>query len=819
MFKIKTASRLAIIVSLILAGNLWLAIMFRIAPQGVDGQAAARARQAQALSVTAAKLAETGRLSSFRDVLDQIVSHDPDLVSAGLRRPSGECRFEVGEHARAWQPGLRSARQLSVAIVANGQAWGTLEFCYGTKTGARSWLMSLLVYPTGFVLFVTASTCLLSWMMFTRIFRYLDPSKVVPGRVRSALDTLAEGLVLIDPGENIVHANEAFGRMMGVDSSALIGSRLDQYQWSDPQQVGTLILPWATALQAGGVRNSVLLELPGDGETSKYLVNTNPIAGESGHGCRGALISFDDVTQLERKKQDLAATIDSLRTSRDEIRKQNEQLKFLAARDPMTRCFNRRSFWELFEGHWKQDTPNLLNVLMIDIDHFKSINDNFGHSKGDEVLRETGAMLLHLVGNRGIVCRFGGEEFAVLLPGLELARATEVADAIHQAFQRCQMGGLAVTASIGLSNRQFNAMDSQHLLDQADQCLYAAKRNGRNRVIRFDRMHELGAAAGPGKNQKAVLQERIPYTTVAALFSVVARRDPRQAAKDQQLADLCIAASHALLDRRQLYWVESSALLRNCDNIVSSPDTRQRPRNGQTANGETCFQRHLSAAEFLFGVLGDCEPVRIIDVLDGCPKLNLVEAGDPDHARWIRECVQVLAVCRAWQEAVSAGGPASASPDGIVQSLRNRFPDPLSQQLIAGLETNGPAAASPFPSKAIIEPAVVPVVARHYAELNTAMALRQRDRLGKAVARMREELPDESGQWIGPLLDGLERTAAERDPDFGKLALVIDQLLDICRDSRRCLVEMAQHSGPAGPAAGPTTEHQPSESGPLATLA
>jgi diguanylate cyclase (GGDEF)-like protein len=120
-----------------------------------------------------------------------------------------------------------------------------------------------------------------------------------------------------------------------------------------------------------------------------------------------------------------------------------------------------------------------LNVIMFDLDHFKSINDTYGHSAGDSVLRATGDLARKVVGNKGVVCRYGGEEFAILLNNMSFIEAIEVANALQSAFAQGLNVGFDVTASLGISNGGFGAMDQQHLMDQADQCLYVAKRSGR----------------------------------------------------------------------------------------------------------------------------------------------------------------------------------------------------------------------------------------------------------------------------------------------------------------------------------------------------
>ena len=103
----------------------------------------------------------------------------------------------------------------------------------------------------------------------------------------------------------------------------------------------------------------------------------------------GVVVCLEDVTPLERERDALNKTLAQLEYSREEIRKQNEELRILATLDPLTACLNRRSFFEQFEMHWKtsQRYNHPISCVMIDLDHFKNVNDKWGHSMGDEVLR------------------------------------------------------------------------------------------------------------------------------------------------------------------------------------------------------------------------------------------------------------------------------------------------------------------------------------------------------------------------------------------------------------------------------------------------
>ena len=187
---------------------------------------------------------------------------------------------------------------------------------------------------------------------------------------------------------------------------------------------------------------------------------------------------------LEARLATSKLQINNLQHSLDAIR--NESLT-----DPLTSLGNRKFFDRAIDNAIQNaiETAEPLTLLMLDIDHFKSFNDNYGHLTGDQVLRLVALSLKQTIKGQDITARYGGEEFAVVLPNTALRQALTVADNIRRAVMSKQLKKKStgeilgrVTISAGVSMLQPG--DSAHsLIDRADACLYAAKRNGRNRVI------------------------------------------------------------------------------------------------------------------------------------------------------------------------------------------------------------------------------------------------------------------------------------------------------------------------------------------------
>jgi diguanylate cyclase len=160
------------------------------------------------------------------------------------------------------------------------------------------------------------------------------------------------------------------------------------------------------------------------------------------------------------------------------------KLIHLSRNDGLTGVYNRR-YWEqrlLEEFDRCQRSSENACVMMVDLDHFKKINDTYGHLAGDDVLKEIGK-LLNQLRTSDISGRYGGEEFAVLLPNSSLEESSQVAERLRQKIENSQFGEVVgCTISIGIASLQKSDVDAYKWLDNADKALYKAKENGRNQV-------------------------------------------------------------------------------------------------------------------------------------------------------------------------------------------------------------------------------------------------------------------------------------------------------------------------------------------------
>ena len=169
----------------------------------------------------------------------------------------------------------------------------------------------------------------------------------------------------------------------------------------------------------------------------------------------------------------------------------NARLEQLAQTDPLTQLLNRRALTERITAEMERALryDSSMALLMIDLDHFKSVNDTYGHLVGDDVLRDVAALLIATIRSTDMVARYGGEEFLVLLPETDDAGAESFAERIREAVEQHPFGGranqapLKLTTSVGVATFPAARIESvEDLFARADAALYRAKADGRNRV-------------------------------------------------------------------------------------------------------------------------------------------------------------------------------------------------------------------------------------------------------------------------------------------------------------------------------------------------
>lgn len=570
MKNIGSITRITFSLTMLCVSAILLATLTGLLPDEREYASNSRAKLCESISSSVSVLVSNHQIREAGNQLELFSEQNDDLVSVALRRPNGESVIEIGPHDTTWDNafGAESDGCFVVPIKSEELDWGTIQFQFKPLYAGSNRLFSGSLLKL--LCLVAVLVALASWWHLRRIIKYLDPSQSVPSRVKEALDSFSEGVVILDTDNRITLVNRGLARHLNKEPDALIGTDFWSLPWKsedlDPSTIDY------TKADLNGVRMQ-LNDERGKG-TAIFSVNASRVIDDN-KAYRGLMMAFNDITQLELNRNALLSTLEDLSQSKKEIVDQNKELQFLASRDPLTSCVNRRTFFEKFEELWRSARSQSANLagVMVDIDFFKSINDTYGHSMGDEVLRETGKLLNSLAREEDIVCRYGGEEFALLVPGLDLDAVQSFAEKIREGMSKLVFPEFTITASLGISDMSYGADDPQQLLDQADKCLYVAKRNGRDQVVRFDAV-PVGLEVDESKISRdrptadaAKEEGTIPYAAVTALLATLSFRDQQTAAHSKRVSNYAAMLAQTLMKPSEVYVIEIAALLHDIGKV------------------------------------------------------------------------------------------------------------------------------------------------------------------------------------------------------------------------------------------------------------
>lgn len=439
--------------------------------------------------------------------LNRVLVANPDMRSLAVRRRDGSLLIERGDHNAHWE--LRdnarsSLDQVSVPIYANQAQWGQLEISFIPT--AKPGLLDLARQPMAMmVMLMGLGGFLIYYAYLRRAMHYLDPSAAVPERVHKAFDTLADALLVLDTDGRILLANAAFQRMNGRHKKVAIGMSIAEIPWLKNAAIGMgpLGAPWERALREQVVVTDVHMRaIDDDADPIDLSVSCSLVRDDNGT-LRGCLVSLTDQSELARSNEQLRNAIAEIGQSRARIKAQNEKLQHLASRDPLTGCFNRRAFFEQVSPKFSSALRNNGNLccIMTDIDHFKNFNDLYGHAVGDQVIRTVATNIERQLRQEDLLCRYGGEEFCIILFDVTTDTAFAIAERIRYSLE--SHGNSAVrsaevhqiTSSFGIASIADGAGTVEHLIEQADSALYASKANGRNRTTIWEPSIGIGGKA------------------------------------------------------------------------------------------------------------------------------------------------------------------------------------------------------------------------------------------------------------------------------------------------------------------------------------
>ncbi|MGM0645881.1 MAG: diguanylate cyclase [Thermodesulfobacteriota bacterium] len=287
-------------------------------------------------------------------------------------------------------------------------------------------------------------------------FRVLD---VVPIARKQVVEAMSEGIAVVDAVGRIVDVNPAACGICSAPVGELIGRRAAE-----------VFAPWYDQMlsQVAG-QNGVEVQIFPDGGPSRWLEVQSSAIRDTRNRLWGRLLLLRDIS---------ARKIVEIR------------LTHMAATDELTGLYNRRRFFELARAEFSraQRYGSPMTVFLLDIDHFKKVNDEYGHDAGDIALRAVAVCIANQLRSLDVLGRLGGEEFVVLLPETHQAEAEQIAERIRSVIEQTPIPlpkkHIFTTVSIGVAEYTEDIQDIDTLISRADAAMYRAKRNGRNRVCR-----------------------------------------------------------------------------------------------------------------------------------------------------------------------------------------------------------------------------------------------------------------------------------------------------------------------------------------------
>ncbi|HKQ28495.1 MAG TPA: ATP-binding protein, partial [Burkholderiales bacterium] len=285
---------------------LFLAAFFDFLPDRDAAVRNGRLALAEAVAANATSHMTYDDVARIEAVLKFVAKRNPDIVAITMRREDGKVLASVGAYERASSaavPAVSGEDSFLVPILAGRERWGQLEMRF-TPLKGEGWLAAFNFPGLLLILFTGALTSVAFYLYLGRVLRHLDPSKAIPGRVRAALDTLTEGLLVIDRKQNIVLANRSISALLRKSAEELVGLNINAIPWIStetmPYESGSY--PWVLALEEGAVQRDGMIRLKDpEAKLHTFMFNCSPVVATSGKP-GGVLISFEDITQLEENK-------------------------------------------------------------------------------------------------------------------------------------------------------------------------------------------------------------------------------------------------------------------------------------------------------------------------------------------------------------------------------------------------------------------------------------------------------------------------------------------------------------------------------------
>lgn len=301
---------------------------------------------------------------------------------------------------------------------------------------------------------------------------------LVPVARNRVFENMPAGVIVLDEQNRILDMNKASEEFLNTTISGSLG-----------KDIVSILPEWHEATSRISVKKDARLELISKGSTAKTIeLSINFLYDNKKHPY-GKLVVLRDISNMKRIETSLRRSNENLKQKISEIESLQIKLKEEAIRDHLTGLYNRRFLQETLNreiAHVSRARVPL-GLTMIDLDNFKNINDTYGHALGDLFLTSLSSLLEQKTRSTDVCCRYGGEEFVIVMPTASLEEAAQRVDQLRLEFGKIKIETgkkeVSVTLSAGVACYPLQGDNDKSLLDAADRALYTAKAKGRNRVV------------------------------------------------------------------------------------------------------------------------------------------------------------------------------------------------------------------------------------------------------------------------------------------------------------------------------------------------